>query len=500
MPASSVTTATGDLTWQPVADEVVVRLNVAYHADLGRVGEAALLGELERAATVGVSRTEPLFCKHGESGLGRPLEAATVSRRAMRVRLGGGQVVLDPGDAPGPLAVDGRPLERPVRLDRNALESGVALTVGPQTLLWLDCAKPRHLLQTAPEGLVGTSDPFLELVDRVRRTADLDKHVLILGETGSGKEVVAAAIHALSRRAGRIYSTVNAGVIQRDTAAAALFGHVRGAFTGAVADAPGYFQAANRGTRVLDEIGDAPAEVQVGLLRALQSGEVQPVGARAPVLVDVRVLGATQSESQSGTFRRDLAERFDLKLVVPPLGARRGDIPMIFLHFLRQALADTREGHRLAPGARPWLPMDLVAALLEADLPGNVRTVRQLAYDTAIENRGESSFRWPSALRARPTAPPSRQGTTGLSVAEVVAAYEQCGFAIEPAARALGVKVPTLYDFIRRTGALRLAADLSPGELEAALVAADGDEAAAAGQLRISPRALRLLRRGATPR
>src|SRR6185369_2634420 len=215
---------------------------------------------------------------------------------------------------------------------------------------------------------------------------------------------------------------VNMGAIPPALAAAELFGAARGAFTGADQRRTGYFSQAHGGTLFLDEIGETPPEVQVLLLRALETGEIQPVGAEAPRRVDVRVLAATDADLEeaiaAGRFRFSLFKRqtaYEIRL--PALRERREDFGQLFFSFLRQELEALGEAGRLDdPGPRgdPWLPAPLVARLAAADWPGNVRQLRNAARQIAIGNRGAAHAVLPPPLLktlersdARPSSSPS---------------------------------------------------------------------------------------------
>lgn len=220
--------------------------------------------------------------------------------------------------------------------------------------------------------LVGRSPQIQQLREIVARVAALPTTVLITGESGTGKEVTARALHDASRRAGKPFVPVNCAAIAPDIIESELFGHVKGAFTGAVADRPGCFKAADGGVLLLDEIGDMALEVQAKLLRVLQEGEVTPVGSHCPQKVDVRVVAATHRDLaqavRDGRFREDLRYRLDvLSVRLPPLRERLADIVPLAEHFLRLAAA---------PGPAKRLSAEAARALLAYDWPGNVRELR----------------------------------------------------------------------------------------------------------------------------
>ena len=224
--------------------------------------------------------------------------------------------------------------------------------------------------------IVSRSTRMAEVLAEAKLVAASDASVLIRGESGSGKELVARAIHRASPRASAPFVAVNCGAIPENLLESELFGHVKGAFTGAVANHPGLFQAANGGTLFLDEIGDMPVALQVKLLRVLQERLVRPVGASHAVPVDVRILSATHRDLDlaiiDGSFRKDLYYRLNVvSLSLPTLAERREDIPLLASHFLsRLALKYGRKVNGFAP--------DAMKALTTASWPGNVRQLHNV--------------------------------------------------------------------------------------------------------------------------
>jgi two-component system response regulator GlrR len=226
------------------------------------------------------------------------------------------------------------------------------------------------------EGIVSRSNVMAELLAEARLVAGSDASVLIRGPSGSGKELLAQAIHRASARAGRPFVAVNCGAIPENLLESELFGHVKGAFTGAVAHHRGLFQAADGGTLFLDEIGDMPAALQVKLLRVLQDRQVRPVGASAAIPVDVRILSATHRDLDAaladGSFREDLYYRLAVvTLTLPGLADRREDIPLLAQHFLaRLAAKYGKPVNGFAPEA--------MKALATAPWPGHVRQLHNV--------------------------------------------------------------------------------------------------------------------------
>ncbi|WP_044965082.1 nitric oxide reductase transcriptional regulator NorR [Sorangium cellulosum] len=231
--------------------------------------------------------------------------------------------------------------------------------------------------------LLGTSPAMQRLRDEIALVGPSDLTVLITGETGVGKELVARAVHAASGRRGEPLLHVNCAALPESVAESELFGHVRGAFTGAEQSRPGKLEVADKGTLLLDEIGELPLSIQPKLLRALQEGEVQRVGADRSLRVDVRVVAATnrdiEREVAEGRFRADLFHRLNVyRLAVPPLRERRSDIPLLAGHFCDEARARLGVGPvRLTKAAR-----ELLAA---GAWPGNVRELENTVFRMVLQ-------------------------------------------------------------------------------------------------------------------
>ena len=255
----------------------------------------------------------------------------------------------------------------------------------------------------ATSGLVFQDPASVELLARLERVAASDAPVLVTGETGTGKELVAREVHARSPRAGKAFVAVNAGAFSEQLIESELFGHDKGAFTGAHERKAGWFEAADGGTLFLDEIGDLPLSLQVKLLRVLSTGEVTRVGSRTPTRVDVRLIAATNvnllTAMHERRFREDLFYRLSVTtLVLPPLRDRPGDILPLAQHFLaRYAVRLGRVGLRLSAGARE--------ALLRRGWPGNVRELENAIHQAVIMCRGNEVQASDLALSTAPTSP-----------------------------------------------------------------------------------------------
>jgi len=309
------------------------------------------------------------------------------------------------------------------------------------------------------DGILGESPTLLRLLDQVGRVAATDSTVLIQGETGTGKELIARAIHSRSQRRERPLIKINCAALPRELVESELFGHEKGAFTGATQQRAGRFELADGGTLFLDEVGELPPETQPKLLRVLQEQEFERVGGSKSLRTDVRLIAATNRDLQqrvgAGAFRSDLYFRLNVfPLLLPPLRERREDIPRLIRHFLAQA--DRKLGSSLA---------EIASALIERamayDWPGNVRELENYVERSAILGRPTAlDAVEPAPAQAAPTAKPeaARSASGTLETVErnhILRVLEQTQWAIEGekgAARMLGLNPSTLRGRLRKLG------------------------------------------------
>jgi len=307
-----------------------------------------------------------------------------------------------------------------------------------------------------PAGMVGRAPKMREAIASIRRVAAGDTTVLITGETGTGKELAARAVHDLSPRQRAPFVAVNCGALAEGVLESELFGHVRGAFTGAMRDRVGVFEAANGGSIFLDEIGEMSGPLQQRLLRVLQEREVTRVGASRPVKVDVRIVAATNRDLGAmvaeGRFREDLYYRLAVfPIALPPLRERRADVPLLVEHALRILRARREGAERLACSP---LAMRLLRAY---DWPGNVRQLFAVLERAAVEadyGRIEAQFLPPEL---RPASAEREQRYRGAGAAEeeraaIVAALAQTGGALAQSADLLGMGRTTLWRKLKLYG------------------------------------------------
>ena len=491
----------------------VPTLTLLAHPDVGRVGEEARLLGLLSEKSEEISRLSPWFAPP-TGGAGRPLADVHLSRRPLRLVPTAHGLVLDATALTGTVLVDGQRIDGKLEIRREALTGGVVLLLAQRIALLLHSSRLPNR-RPATFGMVGESSTLLEVRREIERLADLSFPVLVRGESGSGKELVARALHDSSRRHGPFVS-VNMGAIPPALAAAELFGAAKGAFTGADRQRQGCFQRAHGGTLFLDEIGEASSDIQVLLLRALEDGEVQPVGAVKPQAIDVRLIAATDMDLETAIegdrFRAPLYHRLaTCEIRLPPLRLRRADIGRLVLHFLRQELEKVEEGWRLAPedNASPWLPAELVVRLALHPWPGNVRQLRNVVRQIVVGNRGEPTLRLPrpveDLLAARPpdapterrhvaSGPPTRgfRDAEEVSDSELLEALKSQRWSRSRAADVLGVSRPALYRLIKKNPRIRQASDLQRDEILAAQQRCQGRLEAMVDVLEVSKRALKL--------
>jgi len=231
---------------------------------------------------------------------------------------------------------------------------------------------------TSFSGIIGRDKEMLNLFQQIQDVASYDYPVHIHGETGTGKERVAYALHNESQRAGALFVPVNCGAIPEGLVESELFGHVKGAFSGAIKERKGRFELADKGTLFLDEVAELPKQIQVKLLRFLQEGVLERVGGEKSIQVDVRIISATNKdlaqEVDKGNFRKDLYYRLKvIPIELPPLRKRRNDIPLLISHFLEMARNDNKAD---SDAAVPRFSKDAVRVMMDYSWPGNVRELQ----------------------------------------------------------------------------------------------------------------------------
>ena len=301
-------------------------------------------------------------------------------------------------------------------------------------------------------GIIGKDERMLAIYDMIRDVAELTVPVLLEGESGTGKELVAAAIHNEGPRAQKQFVPVNCGALPETLLESELFGHVKGAFTGAIRDKKGRFELADGGTIFLDEIGDISPAMQVRLMRVLQEGTFERVGSETTIKVDVRVISATnkdlQKEIAAGRFRDDLYYRLNVVPIrLPPLRERRNDIPLLVDHILQGILElSGRQGITVSPEA--------LDVMLSYDWPGNVRELQNWLQFSLVKCKigAIRPEHLPPARAAAAAKPFAAERRKKLDVESVREALRQTRGNRVEAARLLGVSRATLYRFLPKPG------------------------------------------------
>jgi transcriptional regulator with GAF, ATPase, and Fis domain len=300
---------------------------------------------------------------------------------------------------------------------------------------------------TSFAGIIGRDPKMLHVYSQIRDLGTNDYPVHISGETGTGKELVAAAIHNESRRGGGPFVPVNCAALPEGTLESELFGHVKGAFTGAVQDKKGRFELAHSGTLSLDEVADLPKFVQAKLLRVLQEGTFERVGAERTTSVDVRLISATnrdlKREVERGVFREDIYYRINVVPIhLPPLRKRKNDIPLLLEHFLDKDREEGQESHGFSKEA--------LSTMMDYPWPGNVRELQSAIRSALVKSRGRviQPDDLPLELKKRQNERPSCGPSRKLDQEGVRAALAQSGGNKAKAARILGVGRATLYRFL----------------------------------------------------
>jgi formate hydrogenlyase transcriptional activator len=305
--------------------------------------------------------------------------------------------------------------------------------------------------------IVGESDSLRYVMSRVEQVADTDATVLLFGETGTGKELLARAIHRQSRRRDRPFVTVNCAAMPASLMESELFGRERGAFTGAHATQAGRFELANRGTLFLDEIGELPLELQPKLLRVLQNGQLERLGSPRTIDVDVRIIAATNrdlhEEVRQMRFRRDLFYRLNVfPLTVPSLRDRRDDIPLLVRHLVERHSRVLRKPIDQVPTA-------VLQALEAHDWPGNIRELENVIQRAIILSRGATLDLKDAWLpRAEPAADSACTTLVEVERRHILHVLESCRWRIEGAggaAQVLALKASTLRSRMLKLGIAR---------------------------------------------
>jgi len=354
-------------------------ITIGYHSDWKRIGASAYLEGLDQGKTFNLSRLEPEFgVPHSKQKF--CLDDRYISRKPISVQQMNGRLLITPHAEGTEVRIDGTHIRAPYYVFEEQLKNGVVLELGGRVILVLHSLSPDHRSPNMHR-MLGVSEGIENIRRSIDRVADLNVPVLIRGETGTGKELVASALHNASPRCTRPMLAVNVK--------------------------PGYFSQANNSTLFLDEIGDAPDEVQVALLRTLETGEVRPVGSTETLQVDVRLVAATdadlESKMKTQDFRSPLLQRLaGFEIWIPRLAKRKPDIGLLLSEFLRyefDAIAEQRH-YQEQDNQTQMLWYQFFRHALEFDWPGNIRQMRNLCRQVAIHNRQASFTSIPPRVEA----------------------------------------------------------------------------------------------------
>ncbi|MBM2846369.1 MAG: NtrC family response regulator [Bacteroidetes bacterium] len=306
--------------------------------------------------------------------------------------------------------------------------------------------------------IVGKSPVMKRVFDTIFTVAGTDSTVLITGKSGTGKELVARAIHYNSRRRERPFVAINCGAIPETLIESELFGHKRGSFTGAVADKIGYFKAAEGGTLFLDEVSEMPVNLQVKLLRAIEQREITPVGMSSPLGIDTRFLASTNrellKEVEAGRFREDLYYRLNVvEIHLPPLGERKEDIPLLVEHFISKYRTEMRKNVQ-------GIDAEVMRALMSHAWKGEVRELSNIIERAVIFCKGEfvamsdlpEFFRGSSRVDFPDDNKSLQQAMNELEKTYIERVLRKHNFDKEQTAAILGISLPTLYRRIKELG------------------------------------------------
>jgi two-component system response regulator HydG len=304
------------------------------------------------------------------------------------------------------------------------------------------------------DNIIGQSRPMQEVFDLIPQVAQSDASVLLVGETGTGKELVAKAIHAKSKRSSLPFIAINCGAIPDSLLESELFGHQKGAFTGADHPRKGFFEVVSGGTLFLDEIGEVSPKMQVDLLRVLEEKKIMKIGDRVPIPVDFRLLSATrkdlEKEVSRGTFREDLFYRVHvITITIPPLRERKDDVPLLAEHFLRKYSRQTAK-------QVDRIDSEALRILKAYEWPGNVRELEN-AIERAVVLSKSRLLRAPdfSFLSAGPVAEFKPRSLRELEKDYVLHILEECDWNVTQASRTLDIHRATLHKMMTRLGLKR---------------------------------------------
>jgi len=490
-------------------------LTIVFHPDLQRIGQQYQT----QAASIHISRLSPLFGRGLNDPCPEPLADNFLSRTPISINKNGNDWHLSNEDSPIHLSTVNEANLRHMTLTTAMLEKGVPIILAGRIVLLCHLRQPIEDAMADDMGLVGVSHNLCQVRSLISKVAQLKTPVLIRGESGTGKELVAQAIHKYSERSVKPLVCVNMAAISKELVNAELFGSVKGAFTGAISR-DGYFKEAHGSCLFLDEIGEASQEVQIALLRALETGVIQAVGSDKTTNIDTRFIAATDADLEAligkESFRMPLLQRLSgLVIELAPVNKRREDIGSILLALLVNALKETQQLDKLYSAEQnncaywAWL----FAQCCELNWPGNVRQLKNMVTQLSIAllgNKDVDTFAWHDfilsiqkqhLLSENNTKNERGTNTTDstsekrkprdIKDKEILIALEKHQWQIKLAADELCISRAALYQKIDASPLIRRASHIPFSELKTSFKDCNGDLDKMVTKLQVSRQALK---------
>jgi DNA-binding NtrC family response regulator len=510
-------TITSPVTLSTQNNRHLLGMTIAWHPDLARIGDQHI-GGID-AALIELSRFSPTFQQISCDPL--PIGHGGISRDPVRiVRDTSDGITICPPYSRMVVEINGKEIRDPTYISAAQIEAGAILGLGRAVYIcvhWMRCL-PK---QNPVEGFLGVGSSAIQTRDLIRLAATNDNTVLLLGETGTGKEVAAQGIHNLSKRNAHKLVSVNMAALNESLAAADLFGATRGAYTGAQTTRDGFFSEAQNSTLFLDEIGNTPATVQPMLLRLLENCEYRPLGATRDARSTARLITATDQDLYDESFNHALLRRLESFIIrIPPLRARREDIGIL--------IRDLLQNKNLSSIDASQIPHALISDMLNFDWPGNVRQLGntfkrallsiqmgefpvlahivdrpKMTASASAEMRQPASapanFHLPRSLisPAKAEVSPSNEGLLerkklrDLTEQDVVDAMEKHQWTIQYAADDLGISRPSMYKLIENNSQIRRVEQIPAEEIQEQLQLANNQVEQCASRLKTPSEALR---------
>lgn len=462
-------------------------LTVLWHPDRAMIGRSSPF-PIDTSHQVAVNRFSPEFQNANNTG-SAPLSDFHISRNPVTIeRLSATEFRVTPADSRMTVHVNGDRIKSSVSAQLSEHEGIIFVMLANYVILGI-CKLPVVQVEGNPSSLLGISQEINLCRNLINRFAATDLPVMLMGETGTGKELAATDLHSNSVRAAGPLVTVNMAAIPQELAVTELFGSKKGAFTGSARDRQGSFQRAENGTLFCDEIGDTPAVVQPMLLRALEANTIQVLGQDEETPVNVRFIAATDRpvdvDTEGFRFSKPLYHRLAAaQIKMPPLRNRKVDIPLLILHFLDQNNISDLFSHT-------DIETSQISDLLMYSWPGNVRELKNAVNAILL---GEAPNLLPEAKQhssSRNSAKDQYRAPSSVDHDELLAALDGSDWLIKPAAESLSISRTSCYELIKKCPAIRRVEDIPQEELRHVMALHPGNHAAWAAALQVPQEALR---------